>query len=70
MIPFYWDFLLCCHYTKQRSRFLIKSNIFSFQFINIVVNLLDALKTSFSHRSLQARSVGRKDSMSDAAVAR
>ncbi|XP_063708911.1 uncharacterized protein LOC134837464 [Culicoides brevitarsis] len=39
------------------------------EFINIVVNLLDALKTSFSHRSLQARSVGRKDSMSDAAVA-
>jgi hypothetical protein len=39
------------------------------QFINIVVNLLDALKTSFSHRSLQARSIGRKDSVSDAAVA-
>ncbi|XP_072376352.1 uncharacterized protein [Diabrotica undecimpunctata] len=39
------------------------------QFINIVVNLLDALKTSFSHRSLQARSLGKKDSVSDAAVA-
>lgn len=42
---------------------------FSLQFINIVVNLLDALKTSFSHRSLQARSLGRKDSVSDASVA-
>lgn len=40
-----------------------------FQFINIVVNLLDALKTSFSHRSLAARNIGRKDSVSDAAVA-
>ncbi|XP_050512564.1 uncharacterized protein LOC114331353 isoform X1 [Diabrotica virgifera virgifera] len=39
------------------------------EFINIVVNLLDALKTSFSHRSLQARSLGKKDSVSDAAVA-
>ncbi|XP_063364905.1 uncharacterized protein LOC134653469 isoform X4 [Cydia amplana] len=39
------------------------------QFINIVVNLLDALKTSFSHRSLAARSMGRKDSVSDAAIA-
>ncbi|KAK9498975.1 hypothetical protein O3M35_003502 [Rhynocoris fuscipes] len=39
------------------------------QFINIVVNLLDALKTSFSHRSLAARSIGKKDSMSEAAVA-
>ncbi|XP_056631985.1 uncharacterized protein LOC130442041 [Diorhabda sublineata] len=39
------------------------------EFINIVVNLLDALKTSFSHRSLQARSVGKKDSISDAATA-
>lgn len=39
------------------------------QFINIVVNLLDALKTSFSHRSLAARTLGRKDSISDAAVA-
>lgn len=43
--------------------------IFSLQFISIVVNLLDALKTSFSHRSMQARSLGRKDSVSDAAVA-
>lgn len=39
------------------------------QFINIVVNLMDALKTSFSHRSLTARSMGRKDSVSDATVA-
>ncbi|EAT35702.1 AAEL012148-PA [Aedes aegypti] len=39
------------------------------QFINIVVNLLDALKTSFSHRSMSARSLGKKDSFSDAAVA-
>ncbi|XP_077292507.1 uncharacterized protein LOC143915664 isoform X2 [Arctopsyche grandis] len=39
------------------------------QFINIVVNLLDALKTSFSHRSMAARSIGRKDSTSDAAIA-
>ncbi|XP_055598135.1 uncharacterized protein LOC129747803 isoform X2 [Uranotaenia lowii] len=39
------------------------------QFINIVVNLLDALKTSFSHRSMSARNLGKKDSISDAAVA-
>ncbi|KAG5887369.1 hypothetical protein JTB14_018382 [Gonioctena quinquepunctata] len=39
------------------------------QFINIVVNLLDALKTSFSHRSMAARNIGKKDSVSDAAVA-
>jgi hypothetical protein len=39
------------------------------EFINIVVNLLDALKTSFSHRSMSARSLGKKDTMSDAAVA-
>ncbi|XP_008479056.1 uncharacterized protein LOC103515667 isoform X4 [Diaphorina citri] len=39
------------------------------QFINIVVNLLDALKTSFSHRSFAARSLGKKDSVSDVAVA-
>ncbi|XP_053679014.1 uncharacterized protein LOC128729452 isoform X2 [Anopheles nili] len=39
------------------------------QFINIVVNLLDALKTSFSHRSLTARSLGKKDVVSDATVA-
>ncbi|XP_052132319.1 uncharacterized protein LOC127751979, partial [Frankliniella occidentalis] len=38
-------------------------------FINIVVNLLDALKTSFSHRAIAARSIGKKDSVSDAAVA-
>ncbi|XP_015588088.1 uncharacterized protein LOC107264391 isoform X2 [Cephus cinctus] len=39
------------------------------QFISIVVNLLDALKTSFSHRSMAARSLGRRDSISEAAVA-
>ena len=39
------------------------------QFINIVVNLLDALKTSFSHRSMAARSLGKKDSVSEAAGA-
>ncbi|XP_039446819.1 uncharacterized protein LOC120426166 isoform X1 [Culex pipiens pallens] len=39
------------------------------EFINIVVNLLDALKTSFSHRSLMARDMGKKDSISDATVA-
>ncbi|XP_021928995.1 uncharacterized protein LOC110834300 isoform X1 [Zootermopsis nevadensis] len=39
------------------------------EFINIVVNLLDALKTSFSHRSMAARSLGKKDSVSEAAVA-
>ena len=33
------------------------------------MNLLDALKTSFSHRSLSARSIGKRDSVSDAAVA-
>ena len=31
--------------------------------------MLDALKTSFSHRSLNARSLGRKDSVADATVA-
>ncbi|XP_044020887.1 uncharacterized protein LOC122860896 isoform X1 [Aphidius gifuensis] len=39
------------------------------EFINIVVNLLDALKTSFSHRSMSARSLGKRDTMSEAAVA-
>ncbi|XP_059480364.1 uncharacterized protein LOC132199563 isoform X3 [Neocloeon triangulifer] len=39
------------------------------EFINIVVNLLDALKTSFSQRSMQARSIGQKDVMSEAGVA-
>ncbi|XP_058462282.1 uncharacterized protein LOC131437131 isoform X2 [Malaya genurostris] len=39
------------------------------QFINIVVNLLDALKTSFSHRSISARELGKKDSLSDATIA-
>lgn len=33
------------------------------------MNLLDALKTSFSHRSLTARSLGKRDGMSEAAVA-
>ncbi|XP_053947982.1 uncharacterized protein LOC128856690 isoform X1 [Anastrepha ludens] len=39
------------------------------EFIQIVMNLLDALKTSFSHRSLTARSMGKRDSVSDATVA-
>ncbi|XP_067211041.1 uncharacterized protein [Linepithema humile] len=39
------------------------------QFISIVINLLDALKTSFSHRSLTARSLGKRDTISDAAIA-
>ncbi|XP_058462278.1 uncharacterized protein LOC131437131 isoform X1 [Malaya genurostris] len=39
------------------------------EFINIVVNLLDALKTSFSHRSISARELGKKDSLSDATIA-
>ncbi|XP_055621280.1 uncharacterized protein LOC129765231 isoform X1 [Toxorhynchites rutilus septentrionalis] len=39
------------------------------EFLNIVVTLLDALKTSFSHRSLAARNLGKKDSFSDAAIA-
>ncbi|XP_067012081.1 uncharacterized protein [Anabrus simplex] len=39
------------------------------EFINIVVNLLDALKTSFSHRYMESRSIGKKDSVSEAAVA-
>lgn len=30
---------------------------------------MDALKTSFSHRSMSARNLGRKDSISEAAVA-
>ncbi|XP_043285087.1 uncharacterized protein [Venturia canescens] len=39
------------------------------QFINIVMNLLEALKTSFSHRSITARSLGRRDTIAEAAVA-
>ncbi|KAL6266851.1 hypothetical protein P5V15_003680 [Pogonomyrmex californicus] len=39
------------------------------EFISIVINLLDALKTSFSHRSLTARSLGRRDTVSEAAIA-
>lgn len=39
------------------------------EFISIVVNLLDALKTSFSHRSFAARSIGKKDSVSDLGIA-
>lgn len=50
------------------SFFFILSSIET-QFISIVMNLLDALKTSFSHRSLAARSLGKKDSVSDFAIA-
>ncbi|XP_046384157.1 uncharacterized protein LOC124154456 isoform X1 [Ischnura elegans] len=39
------------------------------EFVNIVVNLLDALKTSFSHRSMSVRALGMRDSVSEAAVA-
>ncbi|KAG5682104.1 hypothetical protein PVAND_011483 [Polypedilum vanderplanki] len=39
------------------------------EFISIVVNLLDALKTSFAQRSYSARSIGRKDSVADAGIA-
>ncbi|XP_045479830.1 uncharacterized protein LOC123684577 isoform X3 [Harmonia axyridis] len=39
------------------------------QFVNILMTLLNALKTSFSHRSIMARNIGRRDSMSEAAVA-
>ncbi|XP_039307913.1 uncharacterized protein LOC105202075 isoform X4 [Solenopsis invicta] len=39
------------------------------QFISIVINLLDALKTSFSHRSNEARTLGRRDTVSEAAIA-
>uniref|UniRef100_A0A0C9RSI1 CTTNBP2_0 protein n=1 Tax=Fopius arisanus TaxID=64838 RepID=A0A0C9RSI1_9HYME len=39
------------------------------QFINLVMNLLEALKTSFSHRSFNARSLGKRDSVSEAGVA-
>ncbi|XP_018319899.1 uncharacterized protein LOC108733300 isoform X1 [Agrilus planipennis] len=39
------------------------------EFFNIVVDLLEALQTSFSHRSRNARNFGKKDTMSDAAVA-
>lgn len=58
------QFLLLPHHLQLKL-----TNEFLFQFINIVVNLLDALKTSFSHRSLAARSIGKKDSVSDATVA-
>jgi hypothetical protein len=54
------------HPTFTKQRYVIH---FALQFINIVVNLLDALKTSFSHRSMAARSLGKKDSVSEAAVA-
>ena len=43
--------------------------MFILQFINIVVNLLDALKTSFSQRSTHARSLGKKDSIAEAGLA-
>jgi hypothetical protein len=39
------------------------------QLISLGVSLLDALKTSFSRRSLEARSLGGDDRMSDAAIA-
>ncbi|XP_045479829.1 uncharacterized protein LOC123684577 isoform X2 [Harmonia axyridis] len=39
------------------------------EFVNILMTLLNALKTSFSHRSIMARNIGRRDSMSEAAVA-
>ena len=39
------------------------------QFISIIVNLLDALKTSFSQRSLAARSIGQRDMISDTGLA-
>ncbi|XP_025997382.1 uncharacterized protein LOC105202075 isoform X2 [Solenopsis invicta] len=39
------------------------------EFISIVINLLDALKTSFSHRSNEARTLGRRDTVSEAAIA-
>ncbi|XP_011306924.1 uncharacterized protein [Fopius arisanus] len=39
------------------------------KFINLVMNLLEALKTSFSHRSFNARSLGKRDSVSEAGVA-
>ncbi|XP_023315041.1 uncharacterized protein LOC106652267 isoform X2 [Trichogramma pretiosum] len=39
------------------------------QFINIVMNLLDALKTSFSHRSLGARARGQASAVSEGAFA-
>jgi len=58
-------------YLKQHTAFTKQRYViqFALQFINIVVNLLDALKTSFSHRSIAARSLGKKDSVSEAAVA-
>ncbi|XP_036140329.1 uncharacterized protein LOC105839106 isoform X1 [Monomorium pharaonis] len=39
------------------------------EFISIVINLLDALKTSFSHRSNEARTIGKRDTVSEAAIA-
>lgn len=39
------------------------------EFIHIVMNLLEALKTSFSQRSMNARSLGKKDTISEAAIA-
>ncbi|KAL7297339.1 hypothetical protein TKK_0009731 [Trichogramma kaykai] len=39
------------------------------EFINIVMNLLDALKTSFSHRSLGARARGQASAVSEGAFA-
>lgn len=39
------------------------------QFIRILLDLLEGLKTSFSQRSHAARAIGRKDSISDASIA-
>lgn len=59
------------HGSKSWGQIISKTSnnpAFLKQFINIVVNLLDALKTSFSHRSLTARSMGKRDTISEAAV--
>ena len=37
--------------------------------INLVVSLLDALRTSFSQRSMEARYLGASDPLADATVA-
>lgn len=60
LFPRYYFTMLFNHYLNH---------FFRKQFISIVINLLDALKTSFSHRSLTARSMGRRDTVSEAAVA-
>ena len=43
--------------------------ILLWQLIQLISNLMDALKMSFSQRSSNARSLGNKDPLSDAAVA-